>query len=118
MLTQIHELDYLNYFFSNYKLESYKYISQKISNLIIDVEDNYTSIFKFKSKLKKNISLAKVTCSYVQVPKKRTIFISCELGSLYADLNSLKIRKNYFLFWFTQSKFFNKCIISEESIDF
>ena len=63
----------------------------KISNLIIDVEDNYTSIFKFKSKLK-NISLAKVTCSYVQVPKKRTIFISCELGSLYADLNNLKIK--------------------------
>ncbi len=92
VLTQIHELDYLNYFFSNYKLENYKYISQKISNLIIDVEDNYTSIFKFKSKLKKNISLAKVTCSYVQVPKKRTIFISCELGSLYADLNSLKIK--------------------------
>ena len=28
VLTQIHELDYLNYFFSNYKLENYKYISQ------------------------------------------------------------------------------------------
>jgi len=92
VLTQIHELDYLNYFFSKYKLLDHKFISQKISNLKIDVEDNYISIFKFKSKSKKNISLAKITCSYIQVPKRRTIFLSCELGSLFADLNSLKIK--------------------------
>ena len=92
VLTQIHELDYLNYFFSKYKLVDYKYISQKISNLKMNVEDNNMSIFKFKSKLKKNISFAKVTCSYIQVPKMRTIFISCKLGSLYADLNNLKIK--------------------------
>ena len=91
-LTQIHELDYLNYFFSKYKLLESKYISKKISNLKMDVEDNYISIFKFKSKLKKNFSLAKITCSYVQVPNKRTIFVSCELGSLYADLNNLEIK--------------------------
>ena len=92
VLTQIHELDYLNYFFSKYKLMEFKYISQKISNLKIDVEDNYTSIFKFKSQAKNNISLAKVTCSYMQVPKKRTIFLSCETGSLFADLNNSKIK--------------------------
>ena len=91
-LTQIHELDYLNYFYDGYSLLNTKFISQKISKLKIDVEDNYVSIFKFKSKLKKNISLAKITCSFLQVPKKRTIFISCELGSFYADLNNSKIK--------------------------
>ena len=92
VLTQIHELDYLNFFFSKYKLQDIKYFSEKISNLKIDVEDNYISIFKFKSKVKKNISFGKISCSYIQVPKKRTIFISCERGSLYADLNNLVIR--------------------------
>ncbi len=91
-LTQIHELDYLNYFYDGYSLLDSKYISQKISKLKIDVEDNYVSIFKFKSKLKKNMSLAKITCSFLQVPNKRTIFISCEFGSFYADLNSSKIK--------------------------
>lgn len=91
-LTQIHELDYLNYFYDRYSLLDIKYFSQKISKLKIDVEDNYVSIFKYKSKLKKNISLAKITCSFLQVPNKRTIFISCEFGSLYADLNISKIK--------------------------
>ena len=90
-LTQIHELDYLNYFYEKYSLLDVKYISQKISNLKLDVEDNYVSIFKYK-KLKRNISLAKITCSFLQVPKKRTIFISCELGSLHADLNNSTIK--------------------------
>ena len=95
VLTQIHELDYLNYFFSKYDLLDKKFISEKISNLKIDVDDNYMSIFKFKSKFKKNISLAKITCSYLQVPKKRTIFISCERGALHDDLNNsfIKIMK-------------------------
>jgi len=91
VLTQIHEIDYLNYFFSKYKLLEKKYLSQKISNLKIDVEDNYISIFKFQSKLKKKISLAKITCSYLQVPNRRTIFLSCEYGSIFADLNNSKI---------------------------
>lgn len=91
-LTQIHELDYLNYFYERYNLVDTKYISQKISKLKIDVEDNYVSIFKYKSKSKKNISLAKITCSFLQVPKKRTIFISCEFGSFDADLNKSIIK--------------------------
>ena len=91
-LTQIHELDYLIYFYNKYNLLDLKYISQKISNLKMDVEDNYVSIVKFKSKLKKNTSLAKITCSYIHVPKKRTIFISCEFGSIYADLNDSTIK--------------------------
>jgi len=90
-LTQIHELDNLKYFYEKYSLLDVKYISQKISNLKLDVEDNYVSIFKYK-KLKRNISLAKITCSFLQVPKKRTIFISCELGSLHADLNNSTIK--------------------------
>ncbi len=91
-LTQIHEIDYLNYFFSEYKLLEFKYISDKISKLKMNVEDNYTSIFKFRSTKNKKISLGKITCSYVQVPKKRTIFISCEQGSLHADLNKSLIK--------------------------
>ena len=91
-LTQIHELDYLNYLYEGYSLLDIKYISQKISKLKLDVEDNYVSIFKYKSKLKKNISLAKITCSFLQVPKQRTIFISGEFGSLHADLNKSKIK--------------------------
>ena len=92
VLTQIHEIDYLKYFYSEYKLLEFKFISDKISDLKMNVEDNYTSIFKFQSIKKKKISLGKITCSYIQVPKKRTIFISCKLGSLYADLNKSQIR--------------------------
>ena len=55
----------------------------------MDVEDNYISILNSNLN-QKNISLAKITCSYIQVPKKDHI-LSCESGSLFADLNSLKI---------------------------
>ena len=41
---------------------------------------------------KGNSLIAKITCSYLQVPKKRDIFISCERGSLYADLNRKEIK--------------------------
>lgn len=96
VLTQIHELDYLNFFFSNYKLKKKYFLSKKISNLILDVEDNYVSIFDFILKKNKKISAyAKVTCSFVQVPRKRTIFISCQKGSIYANLvtNEIKIMR-------------------------
>ena len=79
-LTQIHELDYLNYFFDGYSLLNTKFISQKISKLKIDVEDNYVSIFKFKSKLKKYIT-CKNNLQFFTSTKKKTIFISCEFGS-------------------------------------
>ena len=43
--------------------------------------------------MKNNISLAKITCSsYKYQKKKRTIFVSCEFGSIYADLNNSKIK--------------------------
>lgn len=90
ILTQIHELDYLNYFFENYSLVSKKYLTKKISKLKIDVEDNYVAIFNFLYKKKENV-MAKVTCSYMQIPRKRDIFISCEKGSVYADLVKQKI---------------------------
>ena len=90
ILTQIHELDYLNFLFEGYKLKNKKYLSKKISKLKIDVEDNYTAIFDFLSKKKENV-IAKVTCSYMQIPRKRDIFISCEKGSVYADLTKQKI---------------------------
>lgn len=91
-LTQIHEIDYLNYFFSEFKLLKFNYLSHKISDLKLNVEDNYISIFKYKSKINKKVSLAKITCSYVHLPKTRTIFISCELGTLIADLNKSLIQ--------------------------
>ena len=93
VLTQIHELDYLNFFLSSYKLKKKYFISNKISELKLDVEDNYISIFHFVSKKNNNISaFAKVTCSFNQIPKKRTIFISCRLGSIFADLSTNEIR--------------------------
>ena len=94
VLTQIHELDYLNFFLSNYKLKKKYFISNKISELKLDVEDNYMAIFHFVSKNNNNIStFAKVTCSFNQVPKKRNILISCRLGSIFADLitNEIKV---------------------------
>ena len=94
VLTQIHELDYLNFFFNNHKLKKKYFFSKKISKLNLDVEDNYVSIFNFVSKKNKKIStFAKVTCSFMQVPRKRTIFISCQKGSVFADLvtNQIKI---------------------------
>ena len=94
VLTQIHELDYLNFFFSDYKLKKKYFFKKKISNLKLDVEDNYISIFDFFLKKNKKVStFAKVTCSFMQVPKKRTIFVSCEKGSIHADLvkNEIKI---------------------------
>ena len=48
-LTQIHELDYLNYFYEKYSLLDIKYIN-KISKLEIDVEDNYVSIYQSNKK--------------------------------------------------------------------
>jgi predicted dehydrogenase len=90
ILTQIHELDYLNYLFENYSLISKKYFTKKISKLKIDVEDNYIAIFTFLSKKKENV-IAKVTCSYMQIPRKRDIFVSCEKGSVYVDLVKQKI---------------------------
>jgi len=91
-LTQIHEIDYLNFFLENYKILDHVFMREKISKLKIDVEDIYTSIFKYKNKLNQNSLIAKITCSYLQVPKKRDIFISCERGSLYADLNRKEIK--------------------------
>ena len=99
ILTQIHELDYLNFLFEGYKLINKKYLSKKISKLKIDVEDNYTAIFNFISKKKENV-IAKVTCSYMQIPRKRDIFISCEKGSVYADLIKQKIT-----FFYKKKKF-------------
>ncbi len=93
VLTQIHELDYLNLFFSNYKLKKKYFFSKKISKLKLDVEDNYISIFDFTLKKNKKVStFAKVTCSFTQIPRKRTIFISCQQGSIFADLVTNKIR--------------------------
>ena len=91
-LTQIHEIDYLNFFLENYKFIDHEFMSEKISKLEIDVEDIYTSIFKYQNKINKNFVLAKITCSYLQIPKKRDIFISCEHGSIYADLNTMDIK--------------------------
>ena len=90
ILTQIHELDYLNYLFEDYSLVNKKYFTKKISKLKIDVEDNYIAIFNFLSKKKQNV-IAKVTCSYMQIPRKRDIFVSCEKGSVYVDLVKQKI---------------------------
>ena len=90
IFTQIHELDYFRYFFEGYKIKKFNSFKSKISKLTIDVEDTYTTIFFLKKKKKK--IFVNLTCSFLQVPKKREIFISCSKGDLVADLNSLEIK--------------------------
>ena len=50
VLSQIHEIDYILYLFSNYKLKIINSICKKISDLNIDVEDTLVSNLSLKKK--------------------------------------------------------------------
>jgi predicted dehydrogenase len=92
VLTQIHEIDYIQYIFKNYKLINFKSITAKLSTLEINVEDIYSAIILFiKNKRKLIVNL---TCNYFQRPKKRAIHLISSNGSLEADLN-LNLVKYY-----------------------
>ena len=90
ILSQIHEIDYFLYLFSNYEITNSTYISSKISDLDIDVEDIFSSNFllnKNKSKLFCNINL-----NYFERPKKRKFYLIGSSGSLVACFNTQRIQ--------------------------
>ena len=89
ILTQIHEIDYFLHLFSDYKIKNATYISSKISDLDIDVEDVFSSNFlleKNKSKMFCNVNL-----NYFEKPKKRKFCLIGNNGTLVACFNTQKI---------------------------
>jgi len=89
ILTQIHEIDYLLYLFKNYNFKKFYFISSKVSDLNINVEDIFAANFL----LKKNKS--KILCSmnlnFLERPKKRIIYLIGEKGSINVCLNAQRV---------------------------
>ena len=75
VLTQIHEFDYLFWFFG--KVKEVFSVNGKLSNLEIDVEDFSTSILKFDKKI-----IAKVHLDYFQRPSSRACKIIGTKGQI------------------------------------
>ena len=89
VLTQIHEIDYLYWFFGKVS-EVFSY-SEKISELKIDVEDYSASLIKFKNKI-----IAEVHLDYFQKPSARNCKILGTKGQIIWDWekNHLQVFKN------------------------
>ena len=75
VLTQIHEFDYLFWFFG--KVDEVFSINQKLSDLKIDVEDFSASLLKFKKKI-----IAEIHLDYFQRPSHRTCKIIGTKGEI------------------------------------
>ena len=75
VLTQIHEYDYLFWFFG--KVHEVYAINEKFSDLKIDVEDLSASLLKFKKKI-----IAEVHLDYFQKPNYRTCKIIGTKGQI------------------------------------
>ena len=89
ILSQIHELDYFLHLFSDYKIKYSSFISSKVSNLDLDVEDIFSSNFLLKKR--GNKILCSITLNFFEKPKKRKIFLVGIDGVLEACLNSNKV---------------------------
>ncbi|MDA9853422.1 Gfo/Idh/MocA family oxidoreductase [Candidatus Pelagibacter sp.] len=89
ILTQIHEIDYFLHLFSNYKIKNAAYISSKISDLDIDVEDIFSSNFLLKKN--KNKMFCNINLNYFERPKKRKFYLIGSSGTLVACFNTQKI---------------------------
>jgi len=89
ILSQIHEIDYLLHLFKDYDFKNISFVSSKVSNLDINVEDAFSANFL----LKKNNT--KILCSmnlnFFERPKKRKIYLIGEKGSINICLNSQKV---------------------------
>ena len=90
ILTQIHEIDYFLYLFSEYTITNSTYISSKISDLDIDVEDIFSSNFLLKKN--KDRMFCNINLNYFERPKKRKIYLIGSSGSLIACFNSQTIK--------------------------
>jgi predicted dehydrogenase len=89
ILSQIHEIDYLLHLFEGYDFKNISFVSSKVSNLDINVEDTLSANFL----LKRNNS--KILCSmnlnFYERPKKRKIYLIGENGSINVCLNRQKV---------------------------
>ena len=89
VLTQIHEIDYLCWFFG--KVSNVSSVSGKLSDLQLDVEDFSSSILKFKNNI-----IAELHLDYYQKPAVRTCKIMGKKGKIIWNYenNHLQIFKN------------------------
>ena len=86
LLTQIHDLDYLYWFFGLPK-EVFS-VTEKISDLEISVDDISASILKFKNKI-----LVEMHIDYFQRPDFKSCKIKGTKGTIYwdSDINEVKL---------------------------
>ena len=89
ILTQIHEIDYLLYLFKDYDFKNISFISSKVSNLKINVEDVFSANFLLKNN--NNKILCSMNLNFLERPKKRKIYLVGEKGSINVCLNSQKV---------------------------
>ena len=97
VLTQIHEIDYLYWFFGKVS-EVFSY-SEKISDLKLDVEDYSGSLIKFKNNI-----IGEIHLDYFQKPSVRTCKIHGTKGKIIWNWenNHLQVFKN------NKNKFYTK----------
>ena len=89
ILTQIHEIDYFLHLFDEYKIKTSTFISSKISDLKLDVEDIFSSNFILKKNRQK--MFCSMNLNFFERPKKRKFFLIGKEGSLEACFNSQKV---------------------------
>ena len=89
ILTQIHEIDYFLHLFDKYKIKHSSYVSSKISDLNLDVEDVFSANFILK-KAKDKI-LCSLNLNFFERPRKRKFYLIGKEGSLAVCFNSQKI---------------------------
>jgi len=102
VLTLIHEIDYLYWFFG--RINEVSAITGKFSDLEISVEDFAAIILQFQ----KNI-VAEIHLDYFQQPESRNCKIIGTKGIIYWDSNSNEVRKysNSKKKWITKFKYKN-----------
>ena len=112
VLTQIHEIDYMLFLFDKYKIVTKSYISRKVSDLQIDVEDTLSAQFIMRDG-KRNL-ICQLHTNFYEKPKRRQINIIGKKGKIFCDLNKGKInvfrngKERKILFNFDRNKIFMK----------
>ncbi len=100
-LTQIHEIDYLLYVLENYILNKIVFLSGKITNLNLDVEDTVSSNLLFK---KQNQTVfCGLHLNYYEIQRRREINIIFENIKICADL----VKQNIKIFHKNKTKIHN-----------
>lgn len=89
ILSQIHEIDYLLHLFKDYDFKNISFVSSKVSNLDINVEDTFSANFLLIKN--NNKILCSMNLNFFERPKKRKIYLIGEKGSINICLNSQKV---------------------------